>query len=83
MTPASVEIPMPRIESAGSEIAVAAWLKRPGERIREGEVIAEVLTDKVNVEIASPLSGVLEVILAKEGDTVVEGSVLARVLVDQ
>ena len=74
---------MPPIEAAGSDITVAAWLKQPGDRIQVGEVIAEVLTDKVNVEIASPLPGVLEVILAKEGDTVVEGSVLARVLVDQ
>jgi 2-oxoglutarate dehydrogenase E2 component (dihydrolipoamide succinyltransferase) len=82
MTPASQDIPMPSIEATGSEITVAAWLKQPGDRIQAGEIIAEVLTDKVNIEIASPLSGVLEAILAKEGDTVVEGGVLARVLVD-
>ena len=76
------DIPMPRIETAGADITVAAWLKQPGESIRAGEVIAEVLTDKVNIEIESPVTGVLEAILAKEGDTVVEGVPLARVIAD-
>jgi pyruvate/2-oxoglutarate dehydrogenase complex dihydrolipoamide acyltransferase (E2) component len=43
--------------------------------------VAEVSTDKVNVEIASPVSGVLEAILAGEGATVIEGTPLARVVV--
>jgi len=42
--------------------------------------VAEVSTDKVNVEIASPVTGVLEAILAVEGATVVEGTPLARVV---
>ncbi len=71
---------MPNIDAAGSEITVAVWLKSPGDAIHAGEVIAEVLTDKVNVEIASPATGVLEVILVEEGKTVVEGEVLARVV---
>ena len=74
------EIPLPKIETAGSEITVAAWLKQPGDLVRTGEIIAEVLTDKVNIEIASPVTGVLDAILAREGDTVVEGDVLARVI---
>ena len=78
----SQDIPMPKLDTAGSEITVAAWLKQPGDAIRAGEVIAEVLTDKVNIEIESPVTGVLEVILAKEGDTVVEGEPLARVVPD-
>ena len=73
---------MPKIDTAGGEITVAAWLKQPGESIKAGEVIAEVLTDKVNIEIESPVTGVLEAILAKEGDTVVEGAPLARVAAD-
>jgi biotin carboxyl carrier protein len=74
------DIPLPRIEGAQSEIVVAAWLKQPGDSVRAGEIVAEVSTDKVNVEIASPVTGVLEAILAGEGATVVEGAPLARVV---
>ena len=55
-----------------------AWLKQPATGSRAA-VIAEVSTDKVNIEIESPVAGVLEAIVAKEGDTVVEGDPLARV----
>ena len=75
------DIPLPTIEGAQSEIVVAAWLKQPGDSVRAGEIVAEVSTDKVNVEIASPVTGVLEAILAGEGATVVEGTLLARVVV--
>jgi pyruvate dehydrogenase E2 component (dihydrolipoyllysine-residue acetyltransferase) len=74
------DIPLPRIEGAQSEIVVAAWLKQPGDSVRAGEIVAEVSTEKVNVEIASPVTGVLETILAGEGATVVEGESLARVV---
>ena len=74
------DIPLPKIEGAQSEIVVAAWLKQPGDSVRAGEIVAEVSTDKVNVEIASPVTGMLEAILAAEGATVVEGAPLARVV---
>ena len=73
------DVRLPRIDTTGSEITVAAWLKQPGDAIRAGDVIAEVQTDKVNIEIESPVTGVLETIVAREGDVVVEGDVLARV----
>ena len=73
------DIPLPRIEGAQSEIVVTAWLKQPGDRVQTGEIVAEVSTDKVNVEITSPVTGVIEAILAAEGATVVEGTPLARV----
>jgi len=74
------DIPLPRIDGAQSVIVVAAWLKQPGDSVRAGEIVAEVSTDKVNVEIASPVTGVLETILAAEGATVVEGTPLARIV---
>jgi 2-oxoglutarate dehydrogenase E2 component (dihydrolipoamide succinyltransferase) len=72
-------IRLPKLDTAGSDITVAAWLKRPGDAIQAGDIVAEVLTDKVNIEIESPATGTLEAIVAKEGDVVVEGDVLARV----
>ena len=74
------DIPLPRIEGAQSEIVVAAWLKQPGDSVLAGEIVAEVSTDKVNVEIASPVAGVLEAILVGEGATVVEGTPIARLV---
>jgi pyruvate/2-oxoglutarate dehydrogenase complex dihydrolipoamide acyltransferase (E2) component len=74
------DIPLPRIEGAQSAIVVAAWLKQPGDSVLAGEIVAEVSTDKVNVEIASPVAGVLEAILAGEGATVVEGTPIARLV---
>ena len=61
------DIPLPHIEGAQSEIVVTAWLKQPGDSVRVGDIVAEVSTDKVNVEIASPVSGTLESILVHEG----------------
>ena len=75
------DIPLPRIEGAQSEIVVTAWLKHPGDPVQAGEIVAEVSTDKVNVEIASPVTGVLETILAGEGAAVIEGTPLACVVV--
>jgi len=74
------DIRLPRIEGAQSDIVVTAWLKHPGDRVQAGEIVAEVSTDKVNVEIPSPVTGVLESILADEQATVVEGAPLARVV---
>jgi pyruvate/2-oxoglutarate dehydrogenase complex dihydrolipoamide acyltransferase (E2) component len=73
------DVRLPKLDTAGSEIAVAAWLRQPGDRIQAGDIIAEVQTDKVNLEIESPVTGVLEAIVAQEGAVVVEGDVLARV----
>ena len=75
------DIPLPHIEGAQSEIVVTAWLKQPGDSVRVGDIVAEVSTDKVNVEIASPVSGTLESILVHEGTTVVEGTPIACIVV--
>jgi pyruvate/2-oxoglutarate dehydrogenase complex dihydrolipoamide acyltransferase (E2) component len=74
------DIPLPRIDGGQSEFVVTAWLKQPGDSVLAGEIVAEVSTDKVNIEIASPVTGVLEAILAGEGAIVVEGTPLARVV---
>jgi pyruvate/2-oxoglutarate dehydrogenase complex dihydrolipoamide acyltransferase (E2) component len=75
----SQEIPVPDLGEDVEEMTLAAWLKQPGERVAAGEVIAEVMTDKVNAEIESPVSGVLEAILVNEGDSVAVGQPIARV----
>jgi pyruvate/2-oxoglutarate dehydrogenase complex dihydrolipoamide acyltransferase (E2) component len=72
------EILMPELEGA-EEITVGAWSKKEGEHVAEGETLMEALTDKVNAEIPSPVSGMVEELLLKEGDPVKPGQPIARV----
>jgi 2-oxoglutarate dehydrogenase E2 component (dihydrolipoamide succinyltransferase) len=71
------EIRVPSLGESIVEATVAAWRKREGERVSQGEVLVELETDKVNQEISAGQSGVLERILKKEGETVGVGDVLA------
>jgi pyruvate/2-oxoglutarate dehydrogenase complex dihydrolipoamide acyltransferase (E2) component len=75
------EIVMPELEGA-EEITVGAWSKKKGDHVAEGETLMEVLTDKVNAEIPSPVSGVVEELLLNEGDSVKPGQPIARVLAE-
>lgn len=59
---------MPRLGADMTEGKVVAWLKQPGERIRRGDIIAVVETDKANVDVESFVEGVLEKILVPPGD---------------
>lgn len=72
------EIRVPDLEGA-VEITLGTWLKAAGDRVEAGEPIAEALTDKVNAEIESPVSGVIEELLVEEGEAVTSGQPIARV----
>jgi pyruvate/2-oxoglutarate dehydrogenase complex dihydrolipoamide acyltransferase (E2) component len=74
----SRDIVVPDLGEATTEITLSTWLKQPGESIKAGEVVAEIMTEKVNTEVTSPADGVLEAILAKEGDVVTVGQPIAR-----
>ena len=72
---------MPELQGA-EQITVGAWSKKKGDHVAEGETLMEVLTDKVNAEIPSPVSGVVEELLLDEGDPVKPGQLIARVLAE-
>jgi pyruvate/2-oxoglutarate dehydrogenase complex dihydrolipoamide acyltransferase (E2) component len=72
------DILMPDLEGA-EEITVGAWSKKQGEHVAEGDTLMEALTDKVNAEIPSPVSGILQELLLQEGDPVKPGQPIARV----
>jgi pyruvate/2-oxoglutarate dehydrogenase complex dihydrolipoamide acyltransferase (E2) component len=72
------EVLMPELEGA-EEITVGAWSKKKGDHVAEGETLMEALTDKVNAEIPSPVAGVVDELLLKEGDPVRPGQLIARV----
>jgi pyruvate/2-oxoglutarate dehydrogenase complex dihydrolipoamide acyltransferase (E2) component len=75
------EIVMPELEGA-EEITIGAWNKKKGDHVAEGETLMEVLTDKVNAEIPSPVSGVVKELLLEEGDPVKPGQPIAIVLAE-
>ena len=69
----------PRLGSSdeSDEVRILRWLKTAGAKVRQGEALLEVETDKVNVEIESPEDGRLEEISAREGDFVKFGVTVA------
>ena len=75
------DIPMPRFseDEDVEEFTIVAWLKQPGDEVGEGEVIAEAMTEKVTVEVESPVAGVLQEVLVEEENAVVVGQTIARV----
>ncbi|MCH8054691.1 MAG: hypothetical protein IH857_00865 [Deltaproteobacteria bacterium] len=76
---AKKEVFIPRLGSSdeADEVKVLRWIKKVGEQVQKGEALLEVETDKVNVEIEAPESGLLEEVLVKEGDVVAFNSVVA------
>jgi len=76
--PASVI--MPALELAQETGKVLRWLKAPGDRVRKGEPLVEIETDKVTTEIEAPAAGILRDVTAREGDVVPVGQAIARVV---
>ena len=73
------EISMPRLSDTMQEGTISRWLKKPGDEVKRGDVLAEVETDKANMEIEAYENGVLEQILVKEGETVPIGQTIALI----
>ena len=73
------QILVPSLGESITEATVSKWLKQVGEKVDSDEPLVELETDKVNVEVPSPLSGILSSIKVKEGDTVEVGAVLGFV----
>jgi pyruvate dehydrogenase E2 component (dihydrolipoamide acetyltransferase) len=71
------EVVMPQMGADMQEGTILRWLKREGDPVQRGEIIAEIETDKANVEIEAYESGVLRRILLPEGTTVPVGQVIA------
>ena len=75
----SNQILVPSLGESVTEATVSRWLKQVGEKVDSDEPLVELETDKVNVEVPSPLTGTLSSIKVKEGDTVEVGALLGEV----
>src|SRR5437773_940832 len=73
------EITMPRLSDTMSEGTVGKWLKQPGDKVENGEIIAEIETDKATMELQAFESGTLQKILVPEGQTVPIGQPIALI----
>src|SRR5436190_16894457 len=73
------DIMTPTLGESVTEATVAKWTKKAGDAVRKDEVLVELETDKVSLEVAAPADGVLAEIAADEGATVTPGAVLGRV----
>ena len=72
------DIIVPTLGESVTEATVGKWMKQAGETVKRDEVVAELETDKVSVEVTAPEDGTLSEILAAEGDTVEIGALLAK-----
>jgi 2-oxoglutarate dehydrogenase E2 component (dihydrolipoamide succinyltransferase) len=73
------DILTPTLGESVSEATVARWTKKPGDPVKKDEVLVELETDKVSLEVGAPADGVLADIAAAEGATVVPGARLGTV----
>ena len=75
----SEKILVPALGESITEATVAKWLKNTGDDVEADEPIVELETDKVNLEVPSPISGVLTSITSKDGSVVEVGALLGSV----
>ncbi|MCA8882018.1 MAG: 2-oxoglutarate dehydrogenase complex dihydrolipoyllysine-residue succinyltransferase [Rhodobacteraceae bacterium] len=75
----SIEVRVPTLGESVTEATVATWFKKPGDSVAVDEMLCELETDKVTVEVPSPATGKLAEIVANEGDTVGVDALLASI----
>jgi 2-oxoglutarate dehydrogenase E2 component (dihydrolipoamide succinyltransferase) len=74
----SIEIKAPSFPESISEGTVATWYKQPGDAVSRDELIVDIETDKVVLEIVAPANGSISNVFKTEGDTVLSGEVIAE-----
>jgi 2-oxoglutarate dehydrogenase E2 component (dihydrolipoamide succinyltransferase) len=75
----ATDVKVPSLGESITEGTIAQWLKKAGDKVAADEPIASLETDKVTVEVPSPVAGILSETVADEGETVEVGAVIARI----
>ncbi|MEA2682827.1 MAG: hypothetical protein QOK05_1155 [Chloroflexota bacterium] len=73
------KVTMPQLGESVTEGQISRWLKQPGDAVEKYEALVEVITDKVNAEVPSPIAGVLAEINVQEGETVAVGTLICSI----
>ena len=74
-----MKIELPQVGESVTDGVISRWLKNIGDSIEEYEPLVEVVTDKVNMEVPCPVSGILTNILHQEGETVNMANTIAQI----
>ena len=77
-----MKIELPQVGESVTEGIIGKWLKQVGDRVEKYESLVEVVTDKVNMEMPSPVSGILTAIIVQEDQTVPMGTIIAEIEVE-
>ena len=75
----TTEVRVPTLGESVTEATVATWFKKPGDAVAVDEMLCELETDKVTVEVPSPVAGAMGEIVAGEGETVGVDALLATI----
>lgn len=75
----SVDIIVPALGESVTEATVAKWFKSPGEAVNVDDLLVELETDKVTLEVNAPTSGVVQDVIVAEGDVVEVGALLGKI----
>ncbi|QKY69279.1 dihydrolipoamide acetyltransferase family protein [Lentibacillus sp. CBA3610] len=76
---ATEKINMPQLGESVTEGTISSWLVKTGDKVNKYDPIAEVMTDKVNAEVPSSFTGVIQELVAQEGDTVQVGELMCYI----
>src|SRR5262249_29081722 len=76
---AIVEVKVPQLSESVAEATLLQWKKKPGEAVAVDEILIEIETDKVVLEVPAPQAGVIAQIVKNDGDTVVSDEVIAKI----
>ena len=79
----TITIDLPQVGESVVEGIIGKWLKKPGDKLEKYDPLVEVITDKVTMEVPSPVDGVLTRILVEEGETVPMGAPIAEIEGDE
>ena len=79
----AVTIQLPHVGESVVEGTIGKWLKAPGDTVQRFEPLVEVITDKVTMEVPSPVNGSLLRVLAQEGETIPMGAPIAEMETDE
>ena len=74
----AIEIKSPTFPESVADGTVANWVKKEGDQVNQDEIIAEIETDKVVLEVVAPTDGILTKILKKEGDIVNSAEIIGE-----
>src|SRR5678816_3826064 len=76
---ALIEVKVPQLSESVSEATLLQWKKKPGQAVEMDEILVEIETDKVVLEVPAPTSGVMAELVKGDGESCVSDEVIAKI----